>query len=119
MLSKPAANRHEVSIRGTEERRLPKWLEQKRSKLTGFVRYFTENGFVPLSDFRTMRISFEGVPLDPRKRSRWWEEAQVWQDLLLRESGNKDNRNEHCVQSSTARNFVAYSANTQTSPIQS
>ena len=104
MLSKPAANRHEVSIRGTEERRLPKWLEPKRSKLTGFVRYFTENdGFVPLSDFRTMRISFEGVPLDPRQRSRWWQEAQAWQDLLLRESGNRDARNGDCVNNSRSR----------------
>ena len=103
MLSKPAANRHEVSIRGTEDRRLPKWLEPKRSKLTGFVRYFTENGFVPLSDFRTMRIAFEGVPLDPRQRSRWWQEAQAWQDLLLRESGNRDARNGDCVNNSRSR----------------
>ena len=38
MLSKPAANRHEVPIRGTEERRLPKWLEPHRNRLTRFVR---------------------------------------------------------------------------------
>jgi len=86
VLNKPAANRLETHIRGAEKRDLPKWLEPKRSKLTRFVRYFTENGFIPLSDFRTMRISFGGIPLDPRKRTRWWEEAQVWQDLLLSES---------------------------------
>ena len=97
MLKKPAANRHQVSIRGTEERRLPKWLEPKRSKLTGFVRYFTESGFDPLSDFRTLRMSFEGIPLDPRQRSRWWQEAQAWQDLLLRESDNRGDRNVSCV----------------------
>ena len=100
MLSKPAANRHEISIRGTEERRVPKWLEPKRSNLTWFVRYFTECGAVPLSDFRTMRISVDGVSLDPRQRSRWWQEAQAWQDLLLRESGNRDDRNVDCVNNS-------------------
>ena len=97
MLSKPAANRHEVPIHGTEDRRLPKWLEPHRDRLTRFVRSNTEAGMVPMSDFRTMRISFAGVPLDPRQRSRWWQEAQAWQDLLLRESGNRDDRNVDCV----------------------
>jgi hypothetical protein len=83
VLNKPAANRFEAHIRGTEKRELPKWLEPKRSKLTYFVRYFTENGFIPLSDFRTLRISLEGIPLDPRKRTRWFEEAQAWQGMLL------------------------------------
>lgn len=104
MLSKPAANRHQVSIRGTEERRLPKWLEPHRDRLTRFVRFHTEAGMVPMSDFRTMRISFEGVPLDPRQRSRWWQEAQAWQDLLLRESGNRDARNGNCVKNSCTTN---------------
>jgi hypothetical protein len=72
-------------------------MEPKRSELTWFVRYLTENGCIPLADFRSMRISFQGVPLDPRKRTRWWDEAQAWQDLLLRESGDGDDRNADCV----------------------
>ena len=87
MLNKPAANRYEVTIPGTDDRNLPKWLEPHRAKLTRFVRYYTEAGMVPLSDFKTMRITLSGEAIDPRQRTRWFEEAQIWQDLLLRESG--------------------------------
>ena len=100
MLNKPAANRFEAHIRGTEKRKLPKWLEPQRSGLTFFVRYFTDNGLVPLSDFRTLRISFEGNPIDVRKRTRWFEEAQAWQYMLLanraRHAEKLRGSNEHC-----------------------
>jgi len=62
-------------------------MEPKRTDLTWFVRHMTEAGMIPLSDYQKLRISFDGIPLDRNKRKRWWEEAQLWQDLLLGESG--------------------------------
>ena len=96
MLSRPAANRQEVPIKGTDLRRLPKWLDPHRAKLTRFVRYLTEAGAVPLSEYafiQVMRISLNGETLHNRQRQRWLEEAQVWQNLLLSESGtSRDQR---------------------------
>ena len=56
VLNQPAVNRYSVPIKGTEKRRLPKWMEPHRDRLTRFVRLNTEAGMVPMSDFKTMRI---------------------------------------------------------------
>ena len=90
VLNQPAVNRYSVPIKGTEKRRLPKWMKPHRDRLTRFVRLNTEAGMVPMSDFKTMRISIgpkeARVPLAVHERTRWFQEAQIWQDLLLRES---------------------------------
>ena len=57
VLNQPAVNRYSVPIKGTENRRLPKWMEPHRDRLTRFVRLNTEAGMVPMSDFKAMRIS--------------------------------------------------------------
>ena len=91
--NQPAVDRFTVPIKGTEKRRLPMWMEPHRDRLTRFVRRFTDAGFVPMSDYKTMRISYgpkdaEGnrASLEPHQRTRWFKEAQIWQDLLLSES---------------------------------
>lgn len=90
MLNQPAVNRYSVPIKGTEKRRLPKWMEPHRDRLTRFVRLNTEAGMVPMSDFKTMRIRVgpkaTRYELEPHERTRWFQEAQIWQDLLLSES---------------------------------
>ena len=86
VLNQPAVNRLAVPIRDTEKRRLPKWMEPHRVRLTRFVRLHTEAGAVPITDFKTMRITIERVALEPHERTRWFQEAQIWQDLLLSES---------------------------------
>ena len=90
VLNQPAVNRYSVPIKGTEKRRLPKWMEPHRDRLTRFVRFHTEAGMVPMSDFKTIRISLGPkeacVPLAVHERTRWFREAQIWQDLLLSES---------------------------------
>jgi len=54
------------------------------------VRLNTEAGMVPMSDFKTMRIRVgpkaTRYELEPHERTRWFQEAQIWQDLLLSES---------------------------------
>ena len=88
--NQPAVDRFTVPIKGTEKRRLPKWMEPHRNRLTRFVRRSTDAGMVPMSDFKTMRISIgpkeTRVPLAVHERTRWFKEAQIWQDLLLSES---------------------------------
>ena len=90
MLNQPAVDRYSVPIKGTEKRRLPKWMEPHRDRLTRFVRLNTEAGMVPMSDFKTMRIRVgpkaTRYELEPHERTRWFQEAQIWQDLLLSES---------------------------------
>ena len=90
VLNQPAVNRYSVPIKGTEKRRLPKWMEPHRDRLTRFVRSNTEAGMVPMSDFKTIRISIGSketlFELKPHERTRWFQEAQIWQDLLLSES---------------------------------
>ena len=86
VLNQPAVNRYSVPIKGTEKRRLPKWMEPHRVRLTRFVRLHTEAGAVPITDFKTMRITIDRVALEPHERTRWFQEAQIWQDLLLSES---------------------------------
>jgi hypothetical protein len=90
VLNQPAVDRHSVPIKGTEKRRLPKWMEPHRDRLTHFVRSNTEAGMVPMSDFKTMRICVgpkaTRYELKPHERTRWFQEAQIWQDLLLSES---------------------------------
>ena len=90
MLNQPAVNRYSVPIKGTEKRRLPKWMEPHRDRMTRFVRLNTEAGMVPMSDFKTMRIRVgpkaTRYELEPHERTRWFQEAQIWQDLLLSES---------------------------------
>ena len=90
VLNQPAVDRYSVPIKGTEKRRLPKWMEPHRDRLTRFVRRNTEAGMVPMSDFKTMRIAIgpqaDRVPLAVHERTRWFQEAQIWQDLLLSES---------------------------------
>ena len=43
-----------------------------------------------MSDFKTMRICVgpkaTRYELKPHERTRWFQEAQIWQDLLLSES---------------------------------
>ena len=88
--NQPAVDRFAVPIKGTEKRRLPKWFEPHRARLTRFVRRNTEAGMVPISDFKTMRITIgpkaTRFALEPHERTRWFQEAQIWQDLLLSES---------------------------------
>jgi len=55
---------------------------------------------VPISDFKTIRISFDGKPVDPRQRRYWWDTAQRWQQHLLTKSGAPETgRNDHFVKS--------------------
>ena len=91
--NQPAVDRFTFPIKGTEKRRLPKWMDPHRDRLTRFVRRFTDAGMVPISDFKTMRISVgpkdadgNRAALEPHQRTRWFQEAQSWQDLLLSES---------------------------------
>ena len=88
--NQPVVDRFTVPIKGTEKRRLPMWMEPHRDRLTRFVRRFTDAGMVPMSDWKTMRISIgpkgARVPLAVDERTRWFKEAQIWQDLLLSES---------------------------------
>jgi hypothetical protein len=85
-------------LRRTEKEQLPAWLNEQRGCLFDFVVWGTHCGMVPISDFRTFRISFNGNPVDPRRRRFWWDTAQRWQQHLLAKSGEPENgRNDHCV----------------------
>ena len=88
--NQPAVDRFAPPIKGTEKRRLPKWMEPRRDGLTRFVRRSTDLGMVPISDYKTMQVAFgpkgDRVPLAVHEKLRWFKEAQIWQDLLLSES---------------------------------
>ncbi len=81
-------DRLNIPIKGTEKRDLPRFID--RGDLTFFVRYFSEGGAIPIAEeLNGMRISFGGQSLSPQQRKAFFKHAQLWQDLLLAESGRE------------------------------
>lgn len=92
---------YNAPIPGTERDRLPAWMEPHRERLGRFVRFHSDAGMIPISDFKQIRIAFgDGLKLNEAQGGAWFKAAQRWQDLLLTEVTGKEHRNGDCVNNS-------------------